>query len=139
MNIRVIDENEKTSTRKMSKPVIRQYRRKDGNMLLIGMMFSLIITLFVTAYMQVKFSNEIENLNRRAVVLRTKMHEVDRELDNARIDREKYNGKYIISKIKTMKLKLTFPKPGQVKKLVVSRNSRKKKSNFDGDFKLSLK
>ena len=139
MNIRVIDEKETISTRKVTRPMIRQYRRKDGNNLLIAMMFSLILVLFVTAYMQVKFSNEIENLNRRAVVLKTNMHEVDRELDNARIEKEKYNGKYIISKIKKMKLKLTFPKPGQVKKLVVNRSPRKKKSNFDGDFILSLK
>ena len=139
MNIRVIDENETVSARKPSRPMIRQYRRKEGNIVLIGMMFLLILILFVTAYIQVKFSNEIENLNRRSVVLKTKMHEVDRELDNARIDKEKYNGKYIISKIKTMKLKLTFPKPGQIKKLVVSRSPRKMKSNFDGDFILSLK
>ena len=139
MNIRVIDEKEKNSTRRISRPVVRQYRRKDSNMLLVGMVFSLIIILFITAYMQVKFSNEIETLNRRAVILKSKMHEVDRELDNARIDREKYNGKYIISKVKSMKLKLTFPKPGQVKKLVVARNQQKSKSNFDGDFILSLK
>jgi hypothetical protein len=139
MNIRVIDEKEKNLTRRTTRPVVRKYRKKDSNMLLIGMIFSLIITLFVTAYMQVKFSNEIETLNRRAVILKSKMHEVDRELDNSRIDREKYNGKYIISKVKSMKLKLTFPKPGQVKKLVVSRNQQKRKSNFDGDFILSLK
>jgi hypothetical protein len=97
-----------------------------------------ILIVFTGASLQVSFSNEIEKLNRTSSVLKNKLHDMGRELDSVRVEEQKFTGKYILSKVKTLKLKLTFPKPGQVRKLYVDRAVVKKKSEFDGDFILSL-
>ena len=139
MYIRVIDENEKNQTRKVVRQTIRRSRRAgDGNFLIAFLVLIAILIVFTGASLQVSFSNEIEKLNRSSSVLKNKLHDMSRELDSVRIEEQKFTGKYILSKVKSLKLKLTFPKPGQVRKLYVDRAVVKKKSEFDGDFILSL-
>jgi len=138
MNIRVIEEKENTATRKSLRPIIRRGRQGDHNYVIALLTLVILLILFTGGYMQVKFSNEIEKLNRVSSLLNQNLHDMGRELENVRIEEQKYTGKYILSKVRTLKLKLTFPKPGQVRKLYVDRTHIKKKSEFDGDFILSL-
>jgi hypothetical protein len=138
MNIRVIDEKERNLIRKSSRQQIRRPRRGGGNYLIASLVLIAILIVFTGASLQVSFSNEIEKLNRTSSVLKNKLHDMGRELDSVRVEEQKFTGKYILSKVKSLKLKLTFPKPGQVRKLYVDRAVVKKKSEFDGDFILSL-
>jgi hypothetical protein len=138
MNIRIIDEKEKNLNRKVVRQPVRRPRRSGGNYLIASLILIAILIVFIGASLQVSFSNEIEQLNRTSAVLKNKLHDMTRELDSVRIEEQKFTGKYILSKVKSLKLKLTFPKPGQVRKLYVDRNVVRKKSEFDGDFILSL-
>ncbi|OGV38978.1 MAG: hypothetical protein A2020_12835 [Lentisphaerae bacterium GWF2_45_14] len=100
----------------------RRRRNKSGGtayLLFIGKVFFFGIAIFGVVTLRISINEKIERLNRQAVLVKVRIHEIDREIENIKIDRERLTcWPHIKKKVEAFKLALRFPSPEQVHPLL---------------------
>ena len=77
------------------------------------------IAVFVVVTLRISINEKIEKLNRQAALVKVRIHEMDREIENMKIDRERLTcWPHIKKKIEGFNLALRFPSPEQVQPLI---------------------
>lgn len=71
--------------------------------------------VFGVVTLRISINEKVEKLNRQAVLVKVRIHEIDREIENMKIERERLTcWPHIRKKIETFSLALRFPAPDQV-------------------------
>lgn len=99
-------------------------RRSNGSLVPVFRIIALLVVIFLFASARAVMNSEVEKLNRQAVNMQGKIHNMNRDIANLQIQQESYHGRYILDQIKRLNLKLCYPKAGQVRKLRVSVSSK---------------
>jgi len=80
-----------------------------AKVLFVGMVVFGVVTI------RISINEKVEKLNRQAVLVKIRVHEIDREIENMKIERERLTcWPHIRKKIETFSLALRFPAPEQV-------------------------
>lgn len=89
----------------------------------IWVVFNIIIMLgaiFLIANYRISINQGISNIERETVMVKSRMHELDREVEALRIKREKLTSwQHIRTRITQLRLNLRMPEPYQVQQLVI--------------------
>lgn len=99
-------------------------RRSNRSFKPVLRIIALLLVVFLLASARAVINSEVEKLNRQAVNLKSKLHDLNREIASMEIQRERYLGRYILDQIKRLDMKLCYPKAGQVRKLRVPVTTR---------------
>lgn len=128
MNLHTTQIQRKTD-RKRTRTASR--RSGSGNLALVLRIVALLVVIFLVASARAVLNSETEKLNRKAVTLKAKIHNFNRDIANLQIKQQQYHGRYILDQIKRLDLKLSYPKAGQVRKLKVAVSSREEMENAE--------
>ncbi|MFA7232022.1 MAG: hypothetical protein WC071_12190 [Victivallaceae bacterium] len=89
----------------------------------IWVVFNIIIMLgaiFLIANYRISLNQGISNIERETIMVKSRMHELDREVEALRIKREKLaSWQHIRTRIADLRLNLRMPEPYQVQQLVL--------------------
>ncbi|OGV48476.1 MAG: hypothetical protein A2X49_13090 [Lentisphaerae bacterium GWF2_52_8] len=82
--------------------------------------FIFLLAIFVTVTARVSYNQKAESLNRESLRVREKIHRLEREIANLRIEKEKLSSwPHISDKLVALNLPLRTPDPQQVKRLIM--------------------
>lgn len=77
------------------------------------------IVIFGVVTLRISINEKVEKLNRQAVHVKIRIHEIEREIENMKIERERLTcWPHIKKKIEKFSLALRFPSPEQVQPLL---------------------
>lgn len=94
-----------------------------GVVTLFELLFLGLILFFVINY-RISLKDEIGRMNRQVAQVKNEIDRYDREIEHLKLRRENLSRwAYIRGKIKQYNLALNFPAPGQVKQLVIVRDT----------------
>ena len=96
----------------------RRRKNKSGGgayLSVIGKVLFFGIAVFAVVTLRISVNEKIEKLNRQAVIVKVRIHEIDREIENMKIERERLTcWPHIKKKVEAFNLALRFPSPEQM-------------------------